>query len=152
MKVLGAHMLEVCESVAAQKPRLEVHPLAIGGKADPPRLVFNAPTGPALNVSVIDLGHRFRMILNEVESVEPEADLLKLPVARVVWQPKPDLPVAAQCWILAGGAHHTGFSMALTPEYLRDFAEIAGVELVEINADTKVTEFKKELRWNDAVY
>lgn len=152
MKVLGAHMLEVCESIAAQKPRLEVHPLSIGGKADPPRLVFNAPTGPALNVSVIDLGNRFRMILNEVESVPPDAGLPKLPVARVVWQPKPDLPIAAQCWILAGGAHHTGFSQALTAEYLRDFAEIAGIELVEINAETRTSEFKKELRWNDAVY
>lgn len=152
MKVLGAHMLEVCESIAAQKPRLEVHPLSIGGKADPPRLVFNAPIGPALNVSVIDLGNRFRMILNEVESVPPDADLPKLPVARVVWQPKPDLQIAAQCWILAGGAHHTGFSQALTAEYLRDFAEIAGIELVEINAETRTSEFKKELRWNDAVY
>jgi len=152
MKVLGAHMLEVCESVAANKPRLEVHPLSIGGKADPPRLVFNAPTGPALNVSLIDLGNRFRMILNEVESVQPDADLPKLPVARVVWMPKPNLKTAAQCWILAGGAHHTGFSQALTAEYLRDFAEIAGIELVEINNSTNVTEFKKELRWNEAVY
>ncbi|HPC36974.1 MAG TPA: L-arabinose isomerase [Candidatus Marinimicrobia bacterium] len=152
MKVLGAHMLEVCESVAASKPRLEVHPLSIGGKADPPRLVFNAPTGPALNVSLIDLGNRFRMILNEVESVQPDADLPKLPVARVVWMPKPNLKTAAQCWILAGGAHHTGFSQALTAEYLRDFAEIAGIELVEINNDTNVTEFKKELRWNEVVF
>lgn len=152
MKVLGAHMLEVCESVAANKPRLEVHPLSIGGKADPPRLVFNAPTGPALNVSIIDLGNRFRMILNEVESVQPDADLPKLPVARVVWMPKPNLKTAAQCWILAGGAHHTGFSQALTAEYLRDFAEIAGIELVEINNSTNVTEFKKELRWNEAIY
>jgi len=152
MKVLGAHMLEVCESIAAEKPRLEVHPLSIGAKADPPRLVFNAPTGLALNVSIIDIGNRFRMILNEVESVPPNADLPKLPVARVVWKPQPNLSVAAQCWILAGGAHHTGFSQALTAEYLRDFAEIASIELVEINADTRISEFKKELRWNDAVY
>jgi L-arabinose isomerase len=123
-----------------------------GGKDDPPRLVFNVPAGPALNVSVIDLGERFRMILNEVESVAPEADLPKLPVARVVWIPQPNLQVAAHCWILAGGAHHTAFSPALTAEYLRDFAEMAGVELVEINAATRVAEFKKELRWNEAVY
>jgi L-arabinose isomerase len=151
-RVLGAHMLEVCESIAAEKPRIEVHPLSIGGKDDPPRLVFNVPAGPALNVSVIDLGERFRMILNEVESVAPEADLPKLPVARVVWIPQPNLQVAAHCWILAGGAHHTAFSPALTAEYLRDFAEMAGVELVEINAATRVAEFKKELRWNEAVY
>lgn len=151
-KVLGAHMLEVCESIAADRPRVEIHPLSIGGKADPPRLVFNVPAGPALNVSVIDLGGRFRMILNEVESVPPDADLPKLPVARVIWIPKPDLEVAAQCWILAGGAHHTAFSQALTAEYLRDFAEIAGIELLEINDSTKVAEFKKEMRWNAAVY
>jgi len=152
MQVLGAHMLEVCPSIAAGQPRLEIHPLAIGGKADPARLVFNASAGPALNVSVIDLGHRFRMILNEVACLTPEADLPKLPVARVIWTPKPDLEVAAQCWILAGGAHHTGFSQALTAEYLRDFADIAGVELVEINSATEVGAFKKELRWNEAVY
>ncbi|MFH1214096.1 MAG: L-arabinose isomerase, partial [Candidatus Neomarinimicrobiota bacterium] len=133
-------------------PRVEIHPLSIGGKADPPRLVFNVPAGPALNVSVIDLGGRFRMILNEVESVPPDADLPKLPVARVIWIPKPDLEIAAQCWILAGGAHHTAFSQALTAEYLRDFAEIAGIELLEINDSTKVAEFKKEMRWNAAVY
>jgi len=152
MQVLGAHMLEDCPSIAAGQPRLEIHPVTIGGKADPARLVFNASAGPALNVSVIDLGHRFRMILNEVACLTPEADLPKLPVARVIWTPKPDLEVAAQCWILAGGAHHTGFSQALTAEYLRDFADIAGVELVEINSATEVGAFKKELRWNEAVY
>ena len=152
MKVLGAHMLEVCESIAADKARLEIHPLSIGGKNDPPRLVFNVPTGPALNVSLIDLGNRFRMILNEVEVVRPDEDLPKLPVARVLWVPKPDLEIAAQSWILAGGAHHTGFSQALTAEHIRDFAEIAGIELLEINASTKVSEFIKELRWNDTCF
>ncbi len=152
MKVLGAHMLEVCESIATDKARLEVHPLSIGGKADPPRLVFNVLSGPALNVSVIDLGNRFRMILNEVDVVPPDADLPKLPVARVVWQPKPNLEIGAQCWILAGGAHHTGFSQALTAEHLQDFAEIAGIELLEINDATSVSEFKKEIRWNESSY
>jgi len=152
MKVLGAHMLEVCESIAADKARLEIHPLSIGGKNDPPRLVFNVPTGPALNVSLIDLGNRFRMILNEVDVVRPDEDLPKLPVARVLWVPKPDLEIAAQSWILAGGAHHTGFSQALTAEHIRDFAEIAGIELLEINASTKVSEFIKELRWNDTCF
>ncbi|MBC7187283.1 MAG: L-arabinose isomerase [Calditrichaeota bacterium] len=152
MKVLGAHMLEVCATLAAERPRLEVHPLSIGGKADPARLVFGVPAGPALNVAMIDLGHRFRMVLNEVESVAPDEDLPRLPVARAVWVPKPELRVAAHCWILAGGAHHTAFTMALTAEHLRDFAEIAGVELVEINDSTTVQDFKKELRWNAAAY
>jgi len=152
MRVLGAHMLEVCESLAETKPRLEVHPLAIGGKADPPRLVFDVPPGRAINVSLIDLGNRFRMILNEVESVTPPADLPKLPVARALWEPKPNLPVAAHCWILAGGAHHTGFSLALTADYLQDFAEIAGLELLEINQTTTVRAFINELRWNEAFY
>ncbi|MCR4439753.1 MAG: L-arabinose isomerase [bacterium] len=152
MKVLGAHMLEVCETLAAERPRLEVHPLSIGGKADPARLVFGAPPGPALNIAMIDLGHRFRLVLNEVESVGPDEDLPKLPVARAVWVPKPDLRVAAHCWIMAGGAHHTAFTMTLTAEPLRDFAEIAGIELVEINDSTTVQDFKKELRWNASAY
>ncbi|MDZ7337164.1 MAG: L-arabinose isomerase [candidate division KSB1 bacterium] len=152
MKVLGAHMLEVCESLAADRPRLEVHPLAIGGKADPARLVFTVPAGPALNISLVDLGNRFRMVLNEVESVLPDEELPKLPVARAVWIPKPDLPIAAHCWILAGGAHHTAFTMALSAQPLRDFAEIAGVELLEINERTNVEDFKKELRWNAVAF
>ena len=150
--VLGAHMLEVCESIAAAKPSLEMHFLGIGGKADPARLVFNVPAGPAINVSVIDLGSRFRMLLNEVDVVAPPYDLPKLPVARAVWKPKPDLKVGAAAWILGGGAHHTGFSMALTAEHITDFAEMAGVELVVIDQDTKLREFKKELMWNKAVY
>jgi L-arabinose isomerase len=152
MKVLGAHMLEVCASIAEGQPSLEVHPLGIGGKADPARLVFNVPNGSGLNASMIDLGNRFRLIVNTVDVVPPDASLPKLPVARVVWVPKPNLKVAAAAWILAGGAHHTGFSMALTAEHLEDFAEIAGVEFLLIDEDTKLSEFKKELRWNEIYY
>jgi len=151
-KVLGAHMLEVCSSIAEGQCSLEVHPLGIGGKADPARLVFNVPSGPGLNATLIDLGNRFRMIVNTVDVVPPDADLPKLPVARVVWKPKPSLQVGAAAWILAGGAHHTGFSMALTAEYLEDFAEMAGVEYVLIDEDTKISDFKKELRWNELYY
>ncbi len=149
-QVLGAHMLEVCPSLSSRKASLEVHPLGIGGKADPARLVFTADSGPAVNASVIDLGHRFRMIVNDVEVVAPEEPLPKLPVARALWHPQPDLRVAASTWILAGGAHHTGFSQALTIEHLADFAEMAGIELVHIHKGTTMTEFKKELRWNSA--
>jgi L-arabinose isomerase len=151
-KVLGAHMLEVCSSIAVGKPSLEVHPLGIGGKADPARLVFNVPKGPGLNASLIDMGNRFRLIVNEVDVVPPDAPLPKLPVARVVWVPKPNLKVGAAAWILAGGAHHTGFSMAVTAECMEDFADMAGIEYVLIDADTKLSEFKKELRWNEMYY
>jgi L-arabinose isomerase len=152
MKVLGAHMLEVCESIAEGKPKLEVHKLGIGGKDDPPRLVFNVPTGQALNASLIDLGNRFRLIVNEVAVVPPDKPLPKLPVARVMWIPKPNLEIGAGAWILAGGAHHTGFSQAITSEYMEDFAEIAGIEYVLIDDSTKISEFKKELRWNELYY
>ncbi len=149
-KVLGAHMLEICESIAEEKPSLEIKPLSIGGKEDPPRLIFNAPAGPAVNASIIDMGNRFRMIVNEVDVVKPDAPLPNLPVARALWIPKPNLEVAASAWILAGGAHHTGFSQAITQEYLEDFAEMVGIEYLLINEETKVSEFKKELRWNEA--
>jgi L-arabinose isomerase len=152
MMVLGAHMLEICPSIANGQPSLEVHQLSIGGKADPARLVFDAQIGPALNASIIDLGNRFRMIVNTVEVVPPDAPLPRLPVARALWIPKPDLPVAAAAWILAGGAHHTGFSLALTPEHLEDFAEMAGIEFLLIDENTKIREFKKELRWNEIYY
>ena len=112
MKVLGAHMLEVCETIAAGKPSLEIHPLGIGGKADPARLVFDARAGPAINASIIDMGNRFRLIVNEVDVVPTEPPLPKLPVARALWVPQPNLKVAAAGWIYAGGAHHTGFSQA----------------------------------------
>ena len=152
MKVLGAHMLEVCPSIADGKASLEAHPLGIGGKEDPARLVFNVPQGPGLNASLIDMGNRFRMLINPVDVVLPDADLPKLPVARVVWMPKPNLKIAAAAWILAGGAHHTGFSMALTAEHLEDFAEIAGIESVVIDENTDIRDFKKELRFNEVYY
>jgi L-arabinose isomerase len=152
MKVLGAHMLEVCPSIADGAASLEVHPLGIGGKDDPVRLVFDVANGDGVNASIIDLGNRFRMIVNPCEVVPPDAPLPNLPVARVVWIPKPNLKIAAAAWILAGGAHHTGFSMAITTEYLEDFAEMADMECVLINDDTTVSEFKKELRWNEMYY
>ena len=152
MKVLGAHMLEVCESIAAGKPSLEIHPLSIGGKSDPCRLVFDVRSGPAINASIIDMGARFRMIVNEVDVVGPEHSLPKLPVARALWAPRPDLPTGATAWILAGGAHHTAFSMAVTAEHMQDFAEMAGIELALINATTELRQFQNELRWNEAYY
>ncbi len=151
-KVLGAHMLEVCESIAEKKPSLEIHPLSIGGKADPVRLVFNVADGPAVNATLIDLGNRFRMIVNEVDVVKPEVPLSKLPVASAVWIPRPNLKVAAGGWILAGGAHHTGFSQSVTRQHLEDFAEMAGLEFLVIDHDTKLAEFKRELRWNEMYY
>ena len=150
-QVLGSHMLEVCPTIAVGKPRLEVHPLGIGGKADPARLVFDAPAGPALNASLVDLGTRFRLIVNEVEAVEVPP-MPNLPVARALWETKPDFKTGLAAWILAGGAHHTGYSYAVTTEHLRDFAEIAGVELVVIDGKTEIEELKKELRWNDAYW
>ncbi len=151
-KVLGAHMLEVCPSIADGKPALELYPLSIGGKADPVRLVFNTRVGPALNASMIDLGNRFRLIVNQVEVVPPDAPLPKLPVARAVWLPKPNFKTALAAWIYAGGAHHTAFSQAITPEHLRDFAEMCNVEFLLIGDHTELTEFKKELQWNDVYY
>lgn len=151
-KVLGAHMLEVCSSIADGKPRLEVHPLGIGGKADPVRVIFNTPAGDGINASLIDMGNRFRMIVNEVKVVKPDADLPKLPVARALWIPQPNLKVAAAAWILAGGAHHTGFSMAVTSEFIEDFCEMAGIEFVLIGKNTTIPDIKKELRWNEVYY
>jgi L-arabinose isomerase len=152
MKVLGAHMLEVCPSIAAGRPSLEVHPLSIGGKSDPARLVFDTRPGPALNASLMDMGNRFRMVVNEVEVVPTDQPLPRLPVARALWIPKPDLKTAAAAWILAGGAHHTGFSQALTSEHLEDFADMAGIEFLLIGPGTELSSFKKELRWNELYY
>ncbi len=151
-QVLGAHMLEICPSIAAGKPKCEIHPLGIGGKADPVRLVFDGEAGPALNASLIDLGHRFRLLVNTVDAVEPEHDLPKLPVARVLWKTHPDLPTAAAAWIHAGGAHHTCFSLSLTAEQLEDLAEMAGIEYVLIDKDTRLRDIKNELRWNEMYY
>lgn len=145
-KVLGSHMLEVCPSIAADKPSLEIHPLGIGGKADPVRLVFTASSGPAVVASLIDLGDRFRIIVNEVDVIQPDQPLPRLPVARAVWVPRPNLKTAAAAWIYAGGAHHTGFSHALTMEHMEDFAEMAGIELIVIDAETRLREFRRQLR------
>jgi L-arabinose isomerase len=150
--VLGAHMLEICPSIAVGKPTCEVHPLGIGGKADPVRLVFNSAAGPAINASIIDMGNRFRMLVNEVEAVAPEHDLPKLPVARVLWKPLPDMKTGCAAWILAGGAHHTGYSQNLTAEHMEDFAEMAGIEYVRIGRDTTLYNLKNELRWNEVYY
>jgi L-arabinose isomerase len=150
--VLGAHMLEICESIASEKPSCEIHPLGIGGKADPVRLVFNVAKGEALNASVIDMGNRFRLLVNKVEAVAPPHDLPRLPVARVLWKPLPDLKKGCEAWILAGGAHHTCYSQNLTSEHLEDFAEIAGIEYVLIDERTDLRQFKNELRWSDQYY
>ncbi|WP_410504779.1 L-arabinose isomerase [Maribacter sp. ACAM166] len=150
--VLGSHMLEICPSIADKKPSCEVHPLGIGGKEDPVRLVFNSPAGPAINVSLVDLGNRFRLIVNEVEAVAPMGELPKLPVARVLWDPQPDLEMAATTWILAGGAHHTVYTQALTTEFMEDFAEMAGIELVVIDKNTTIRSFKNQLNANEAYY
>jgi L-arabinose isomerase len=151
MKVLGAHMLEVCSSIADSKPSLEVHPLGIGGKDDPVRLVFKAPKGDALNVSLMDMGNRYRLLVNKVEVVDTP-NLPKLPVARVLWAPKPNLKIAAGAWILAGGAHHTSFTQALTLDHILDLAEMAGVECLVIDENTRINEFKKEMRLNEVYY
>ncbi len=150
--VLGAHMLEICESIAADKPSCEIHPLGIGGKADPVRLVFNVAAGPALNASIIDMGSRFRLLVNEVTAVAPEHDLPKLPVARVLWKPHPNMNDALAAWIYAGGAHHTGYSQNLSTEQLEDFASMAGIECVLIDNNTRLQNFKNELKWSEVYY
>jgi L-arabinose isomerase len=150
--VLGSHMLEICPSIASGKPSLQVHPLGIGGKADPARLVFNTPAGPALNAALMDFGNRFRLLVNEVDVIAPEHSMPKLPVAQALWKCRPNFENACAAWIYAGGAHHTGFSQAVTTEMLEDFAAIAGIELLVIDADTRVRQFKQELLWNEAAY
>jgi L-arabinose isomerase len=151
-QVLGAHMLEICPSIAAGKPSLQVHPLGIGGKADPARLVFGTRAGAGLNASLIDVGNRFRLLVNEVEVVRERQPMPRLPVARALWAPKPSFEVACACWIYAGGAHHTGFSQALTSEHLEDLAEIADLEYLLIGGNASVPEFRKELRSNEVYY
>ncbi len=150
--VLGAHMLEICPSIAAAKPRLEVHPLGIGGKDAPARLIFESATGDAMNVTLIDMGNRFRIIVNTLDVIEPLEAMPKLPVASAFWKAHPNLEDGAKAWIYAGGTHHSAFTLALTPDYIETFAEYADVEYVLIDKDTKVPEFKKELRWNDIYY
>jgi L-arabinose isomerase len=151
-QVLGAHMLEVCPSITEEKPSVQIHPLSIGGRADPIRLVFTAAEGKAVNASVVDMGNRFRLIVNRVNLIRPEQPLPQLPVARAVWVPEPNLKVAATAWISAGGAHHTALSRALTPGHLQDYADMAGMECVLIDRQTGVNDFQNELRWNDAYY
>ena len=150
--VLGAHMLEICESIADAKPNCEIHPLGIGGKADPVRLVFNSGPGPALNASIVDMGNRFRLLVNEVMAVTPFNQLPNLPVARVLWKPYPNMHTGCAAWILAGGAHHTCYSQNLSSEHLEDFAEMAGIEYLLIGKETQLYQFKNELRWNEAFY
>jgi L-arabinose isomerase len=150
--VLGAHMLEICPSLAAEKPSCEIHPLGIGGKADPVRLVFTAPAGPAVNAAMIDMGDRFRLLLSEVDVVAPPQALPRLPVARAFWKPRPDLKTAAAAWIYAGGPHHTVLSQAVTTEQVEDFAEILAVECLKIDARSQVGDIKNQLRWNEAYY
>jgi len=150
--VLGAHMLEICESIADGKPSCEIHPLGIGGKEDPVRLVFNSAPGPALNASIVDMGNRFRLLVNEVEAVAPRNKLPKLPVARVLWKPYPDMHTGCAAWIYAGGAHHTCYSQNLTAEHLEDFAEMAHIEYLVIGKETNLLQLKNMLRWNDNYY
>ncbi|MFL7868089.1 MAG: L-arabinose isomerase [Anaerolineales bacterium] len=151
-KVLGAHMLEICESIATNRPKLDIMPLSIGGKADPVRLIFDAKTGPAIGASIMDIGQRFRLVANIVDVVPTDEPLPKLPVARALWLPRPSLKIAAAAWIYAGGAHHTSFSYSVTAEHLRDFAEMAGLEFLLIDENTNLEAFKNELRWNDLYY
>jgi L-arabinose isomerase len=151
-KVLGAHMLEICESIAATRPKLDILPLSIGGKADPVRLIFDANLGPAIGASIMDMGQRFRIVANIVDVVPTDEPLPMLPVARALWLPRPSLKVAAAAWIYAGGAHHTSFSYAVTADHLRDFTEMAGVEFLLIDENTCLDEFKQKLRWNDLYY
>lgn len=150
--VLGSHMLEVDAALAKGPIRCEVHPLGIGGKADPVRLIFNAENGPALNASIVDMGNRFRMLVNVVDGVQGEHELPKLPVARVLWRPQPDMKTGCAAWIYAGGAHHTCYSENLTAEHLTDFAAMAGIEYVGIDNHTQIQQLQNDLRWNDAYY
>ena len=151
-RVLGAHMLEICPSIADGRPSCEIHPLAIGGRDDPVRLVFNAAAGPAVVLGLVDLGSRFRLIANEVDVVSPPQELPKLPVARAVWEPRPDFTTALEAWLVAGGPHHTAFTAAVGVEAIADLSAIAGVELVSIDGRTRPREVERELHWNRAYY
>lgn len=150
--VLGSHMLEICESIADGKPSCEIHPLGIGGKADPVRLVFNVAGGAALNASIIDMGNRFRLLINEVTALKPKNKLPKLPVARILWKPMPDMQTGCAAWILAGGAHHTCYSQNLNAEVLCDFAEMAKIECININQQTLINQLKNELKFNEVFF
>lgn len=149
---LGAHMLEVCPSIAAEKPRIEIHPLGIGGKNPPARLVFEGKAGPGIVVSLIDMGGRLRMIIQDIEVIKPTLDMPNLPVARVMWKPAPDLLTGVKCWIAAGGSHHTVLSTAVSAQMMMDWAEMMQIECVHITKDTKFEDFKKELFYNDIAW
>lgn len=151
--VVGSHMLEVCPSIAKeQKPLLDIQYLGIGGKADPARLIFSTPAGPAVNASLIDMGDRFRLLVNQVDAIEQPKPLPKLPVARAIWRAQPSLATAAEAWILAGGAHHTVFSQSLNVDYLRLYAEMHNIEFLLIDNATTLPAFKNEIRWNETYY
>jgi L-arabinose isomerase len=150
--VLGAHMLEVCPTIASATPRCEIHPLFVGEREDPVRLVFTAAPGPGIVVGLVDMGTHLRLVANEIDAVEPPADLPRLPVARALWVPRPDFTTSAESWLLAGGPHHTAYSQAVGLEVIEDFAEIVGVELVAIDADTDVRSFRRELRQSQAYW
>ncbi len=149
---LGAHMLEVCPSIAAERPRIEVHPLGIGDRQPPARLVFEGKEGPGIVVSLIDMGGRMRMIIQDIEVIKPILDMPNLPVARVMWKPAPDLLTGVKCWIHAGGAHHTVLSTALTAQIMKDWAEMMQIECVHITKDTRLEDFQKELFYNDIAW
>jgi L-arabinose isomerase len=151
-KVLGAHMLEVCPTISDGKVSCEIHPLSIGGRSDPVRLVFTAGSGPAVVVALMDMGDRFRLLANEIDLVPPDKPMPRLPVGRAVWKPRPNLATATEAWLTAGGSHHTVLSRAIGPEPLADFAEMGGLEFLLIDAETTIPGFKKELRWNQAYY
>jgi len=151
-KILGAHMLEVCPSLTTATPRLEVHPLSIGNRQDPVRLVFTADPGPGIVVALTDMRDRFRLTANTVELVPPDGPLPRLPVGRAVWQPAPDFATSAACWLAAGAAHHTCLSTAVGAGAFTDYARMAGVELLLIDKDTTTRAFENEIRWNAAYY
>ncbi|NLY44977.1 MAG: L-arabinose isomerase [Tissierella sp.] len=149
---LGAHMLEVCPTIADHKPIIDVKQLSIGGKEDPARMVFDGREGKAIHASLVDLGGRMRLIVNDAIAVKPLKDMPKLPVARVMWKPLPNLQTSVEAWVMAGGAHHTVMSYGLTADHMRDFAEILGIEFVHINENTNINELKKELLYNDIAW
>ncbi len=151
-KILGAHMLEVCPTIASSRPRVEIHPLGIGGREDPVRLVFDAAPGPGVVVGLADLGDRFRLVANVIDVVPPDEPLPNLPVARAVWKPAPSLSTSAECWLTAGGPHHTVLTQAVGAEVLRDFATMAQTELLLIDDRTTTDDFADRVRWNQAYY
>ena len=151
-KVLGAHMLEVCPTISDGRVSCEIHPLSIGGRSDPVRLVFTAGSGPAVVIALMDMGNRFRLLANEIDVVPPDKPMPRLPVGRAVWKPRPNLATATEAWLMAGGSHHTVLSRAIGPEPLADFAEMGGLEFLLIDAETTIPGFKKELRWNQVYY